>query len=81
MTKLTGSEKQIAWAETIRSDFSRSLEALKGKITDSDKSDPRMVRAQEIVTELENEIDQVEESRWWIDNRQTSAALIIKEKF
>ncbi|MDI5862130.1 hypothetical protein, partial [Shewanella xiamenensis] len=62
---LTGTEKQIAWAETIRSTAVNQLKMLKGMI---DTSDPESHNPLGII---DNEIQQ-NDSGYWIDNRNSS---------
>ena len=59
---LQGSEKQVAWANTIRLNIMRQLEQI---LNQSDG-------AMKVRAHLNNKL----ESKWWIDNRQTDARLL-----
>lgn len=62
---LTGSEKQITWAETIRTSAVKQLNELKDMI------DPNHPESAIPLGIIDNVIQQ-SESRYWIDNRDTS---------
>ena len=81
MKELKGSEKQVAWAEKIRTEQLNSLEfkarefeerALVAKISVKPLSIAKQIR--ESMEEIKNE----ESAKWWIDNRNISASTVDK---
>ena len=61
LADLTGSEKQISWANTIREGAYKALDCL-APFTTNDK-----VKA--IVADWKSKMDAQTEAKWWIDNR------------
>jgi len=70
MKSLTGSEKQIAWAEEIRKEFFRLYDI--GGTEMSKVSEKRALR----VIECREELETIDNSKWYIDH----FAQILKEK-
>lgn len=65
LPSLIGSEKQVSWAETIRSNAVKQLNELKGMI---DATHPESAIPLGII----NNIMQQSQSQYWIDNREVS---------
>ena len=77
MMELIGTEKQIAWAEQIRSDMVRWYEAalteLDADICD-EENDPEDVaelqdRREQLTAGFSRIIDNADSASWWIDHR------------
>jgi len=63
---LTGSEKQVAWAETIRQQMLANIDAFVYKhIKEEYRNDSKLL---EVIDHIRNKT----EARWWIDNRGMS---------
>lgn len=63
---LTGSDKQIAWAEQIRAQAAKSLCAVKEHVAANHDKDP--ANADKLLATIDSTLAQTE-SRYWIDNR------------
>ena len=64
--KLTGSDKQIAWAEQIREPAIKSLNEMKTKLAVKAEKFPQdFARACEVIDRVVNQAS----AAWWIDNR------------
>lgn len=61
LADLTGSEKQIAWANTIREGAYKALDCLAPFATND--------KVKTIVAEWRSKMDAQTEAKWWIDNR------------
>lgn len=72
---LTGSEKQVAWAETIRKQKIATLdeELTKRELTDRIDVD----RFNAAVVGLKNKVD----AKWWIDNRDTHVTRLLHAEY
>lgn len=57
---LAGSEKQVKWANDIRSQFLKDLSAIEGKLAQPGKTAVTFLKA-------------IPDSRYWIDNRKATA--------
>lgn len=74
---LTGSEKQIAWAETIRKQKIATVEEEINKMPGEKKGQsvyPRLMAAVQKIRERTS-------SHWWIENREMHIRLLIEEEF
>lgn len=81
LPSLTGSEKQIAWAESIRSKFLTELDGLVAKLSPAPElSEVAAGEIRDAIVLLANEPRQQSEARWWIDNRNRSAKLWFGEQ-
>jgi len=72
--KLVGSEKQIAWAESIRHKVWQQLEQLAtiARATDHPKAKVALAAIEAIKAERA--------AAWWIDRRESSAERLVKQK-
>lgn len=68
LPKLEGTEKQVAWAETIRQEV---LTAIDDYILEDEAKDPRVI-------EIVNHIKSKTSASWWIDRRETNRYRIRK---
>ncbi len=68
---LTGSEKQIAWAEKIRQAWMGDMKAMFQMVSNRNYPSTKMPPIYEL-QKLAEKHDQVEAS-WWIDNRRGAA--------
>lgn len=87
LPELNGSEKQIAWAETIRAGFNSEIEiAIKNK----DKDTPMFVQDFPIkillkefklneIIEAIDEVLSVDSAVWWIDNRYSDTTSLLSD--
>jgi len=66
MTTLTGTTKQIEWAERIRAAAMPALDALRAMVVAAAERDPEM--AAKIATTIDSIVDQADAS-WWIERR------------
>ncbi len=73
---LTGSEKQIAWAESIRAEKQAELERL---VEQAAKSSPTPEQRQQFNDAIAAVLAETAAS-WWIDNRDRTARQIVGEK-
>lgn len=64
---LTGSDKQIAWAETIRHEVIAGLEIVAGTIP-ADSPETARQQARDIIDKAKAET----RASWWIDNRDSN---------
>jgi hypothetical protein len=62
LPKLEGTEKQVAWAETIRQEV---LAAIDEFIVEDEAEDPRVI---ELISHIKSKVS----ASWWIDHRETS---------
>lgn len=69
---LTGTSKQIAWAETLRGEVFHELKDLEKKAEKAAESDERTA---EFLTWLKSQTD----AKFWIDKRGTSILLLARE--
>jgi len=65
---LTGSPKQIAWAESVRANAVASLPALRRAIADLPEDKP-CAQYRDLITATLEDIIQVADARYWIDRR------------
>jgi len=78
LPELTGTEKQVAWANTIRQEWIEKVESeIRTWITDDESRDEEVRGALKRVVEehLINTVD----ARWWIDNRNASVYGFLEE--
>lgn len=68
MVALTGSEKQIAWAEKIRAKAIDDLDAIK---TQEEKDETFKAKIKTILLEQS-------ESKWWIENKDNAIKVVAK---
>jgi len=88
LPELTGTEKQVAWANTIRVEYlNKILEVINDSCSDNfednDKSEKDEYRAKRIAP-IDFLIQNHTDARFWIDNRQgsyRSIELIAKEEY
>ena len=87
MTALTGTEKQITWAETIRAEKLAEIPALDAKLaamkaanTPDDAADPAKVEATlSLIAQATERYRNQTSAAYWIDNRGNSAEYAIKQ--
>lgn len=75
LPELTGSEKQVAWAETIRRQKLDTLESVLREPFDRMDADPVRLDA------ALNAIRIRPEARWWIDNRDTRIQELLRREY
>lgn len=78
LPELTGTGKQVAWANTLRKQWIEKVESeIRTWITDDESRDEEVRKALKRVVEehLINTVD----ARWWIDNRNTSIYRFLEE--
>lgn len=78
LPELTGTEKQVAWANTLRKQWIEKVESeIRTWITDDESRDEEVRKALKRVVEehLINTVD----ARWWIDNRNASIHRFLEE--
>ncbi len=61
LAELTGSEKQVAWANTIREGAYKALDCLAPFATND--------KVKEVIADWKAKMDAQTEAKWWIDNR------------
>ena len=84
MKTLTGTEKQIAWAEKIRSEylkwFDLAVAELDDDINDEDNDAETIEELKkdkaELVAAFSAVIEQKDSASWWIDRRTTDPAVV-----
>lgn len=64
LTELKGSEKQVAWAETIRSEIIKNLDRILESVNTDKTKD-----LHEALSVAINTIKLIDSARWWIDHR------------
>ena len=69
---LTGSEKQVAWANDIRDRAIKALDSLRGYATDK--------KGKDFIKTTESDIKSKTDSRFWIDNRYRMPYRVIPQK-
>ena len=74
---LTGSEKQVAWAETIREAIIRQADARLDEAIQAEPED-RQAEATAMAAEVKRLIRAETKASWWIDNRGRPIADLIK---
>lgn len=67
--ELKGSEKQIAWAESIRAE----------KMAEMEKMPAANDQTNAIKEKIMETMAGINESRWWIDSRNDAAAALVKK--
>lgn len=85
MTSLTGTEKQIKWAEDIRAEFTRKFEILREEYASLAKRAIAAGKATEEIAEqgrqkLEGQITAAlsqSDAKFWIDNRNDNSREIL----
>lgn len=78
LVALKGSEKQIAWAETIRVKAIECAEVVRKEIEDkasNSATDEKTKLAFEIIIKTIESLVNNDESSWWIDNRNSLKSL------
>ena len=73
LPELTGSEKQVNWAVTIRSKVLQKLADFRGNL--SNQPQEVLDRFDEIAADVKGHT----EARWWIDRRDYTAPALIRE--
>ena len=63
LTPLTGSEKQVAWAESLRAKFVKAIAAFQGV-----EDRPGAVSKQQVL-DVASEVLNTADAKWWIDNK------------
>lgn len=63
---LTGSEKQIAWAEKIRKE---KMESLDERFNGLGKNSPKNEKEEKMLADMEMHFINQISAAWWIDNR------------
>lgn len=63
LSSLEGSEKQVAWATTLREATCRALDCIRPYATTPE--------TQQMVSLWEEKIHSLNEAKWWIDNRDS----------
>lgn len=78
LPELTGTEKQVAWANTLRKQWIEKVESeIRTWITDDESRDEEVRKALKRFVE-EHLIKKID-ARWWIDNRNTSIYRFLEE--
>jgi hypothetical protein len=73
LAKLVGSEKQVAWADSIRAKQMREMLQVRiDKCRANLGKEPMAQRALTALESLQAEWSQQAQSSWWIDNNQQS---------
>ena len=77
MPELTGSPKQISWAEQIRSDQMKKIDAYleQAKVACDAETLKRIARVLNYIRQHKAK------ASWWIDNRNNSPAILIRNNF
>ncbi len=68
---LTGSEKQIAWAETIRAKLIPDLVAIRKRVAIEDADTPERARLIDLANEIISSAINCAEAKFWIDHRES----------
>lgn len=83
LPKLTGSEKQIAWATTIRADLLRTVAEERASFLALGKrqgaSDAQLAEQMGMFDTCTTKLHQQTSASWWIDHRTTTARHLLKE--
>jgi len=69
MPTLTGTPKQIAWAETLRAEVAAKLLPLRAQIAERADGNPRVARA--MVAAIDGVMAHTD-AKWWIDQRNVT---------
>lgn len=72
LPKLTGSEKQVAWAETIRM---KAIAEAEAAIARTATTPERQEQVAPLLAKLKAQTD----SGWWIENRSSTGVVLLKE--
>jgi hypothetical protein len=75
LPELVGSEKQIAWAETIRKE---ALASAKNTLAPRDIVPEDKLAAYDKLAEARKRLEYETSAKWWIDNRQTVNGYVIE---
>ncbi|MDD4422527.1 MAG: hypothetical protein PHD46_05785, partial [Eubacteriales bacterium] len=81
LPSLSGSEKQIAWAETIRANLLREIEKVTqsaDRLSDPEEYFKRVGFSREVLAEATESIKQRTSASWWIDNRNATTRELYK---
>lgn len=73
LVALTGSEKQVAWAESIRKPILAALDALPADLKHPSLSPDAQAELSDAVALVICEVRDQSSARWWIDNRHELA--------
>jgi hypothetical protein len=73
MPGLTGSEKQIAWANTIRVEKVKEMQGKIGRLKVKEKSKVKTIKAMEYIVSSNTN------ASWWIDNRNEDGVWMLLE--
>lgn len=77
---LTGSPKQVAWADRIRANVIAQLDELGAKMNAAPKLAPGTREVFEAVTAaIANGDGRYGSAAWWIDNRLTTGGALLRE--
>ena len=68
MTELTGTPKQIAWAEKIRADIIGKIDKM-----------PAQKQYEQIKSQVLATLKSIDSASWWIDRRGASVGAIVRE--
>lgn len=80
MLKLTGTEKQVAWAESIRTDNIKTLERELAELKDREVREDWdysniTAKIEKAIEELKNDTTHTE-AKWWIEHRGLAQAFM-----
>ena len=71
MPMLSGSEKQVLWAEEIRRDFLKKFDRVLEELHEGFDKDPQLAQAlMDIVVDLQEEYFGCSSASWWIEHRE-----------
>lgn len=80
LPELTGSDRQIAWAMTIRATALTGLDTWRAQIAERLANHPEeQERADQLLTTLETVVAGHTDARWWIDNRVRTVDALQRE--
>lgn len=79
MQTLTGSEKQVAWAETVRADLLAQVDATIAKMDAANPNPDDKGRAvREQVIAARERMSRQTSAAWWLDHRSDSPQMVLK---
>ena len=83
LTPLTGSQKQVAWAESVRADICRRTEEwiaeMLEKAVKAGTPQSELEQGEARYRDLYQKVREMNQASWWIDRRSDQVTWILKE--
>ena len=79
LPSLQGSEKQVAWANTIRQNFIDAFKRENGRFRKKALANGRVIKVATLKLQLDNVLQSKETAKWYIDNRDGDIFTLIED--